>query len=82
MVPAHGSRISAVGACSVNPPFRPTRASSKPTYGLTHPWRPGLIAPFPHPNIMGQQLNKIIKRKRRAAYLKRKKAAASAAKKK
>jgi hypothetical protein len=31
---------------------------------------------------MGQQLNKIIKRKRRAAYLKRKKAKAMAAKKK
>ena len=28
------------------------------------------------PNIMGQQLNKYIKRKRRAAYLKRKKAKA------
>jgi hypothetical protein len=36
----------------------------------------GLISPFPHHNTMGQQLNKIIKRKRRAAYLKRKKAAA------
>ena len=31
---------------------------------------------------MGQQLNKIIKRRRRAAYLKRKKALAKVAKKK
>jgi hypothetical protein len=31
---------------------------------------------------MGQQLNKVIKRKRRASYLKRKKAAAKAASKK
>jgi len=31
---------------------------------------------------MGQQLNKVIKRKRRAAYLKRKKATAKAASKK
>ena len=38
--------------------------------------------PFPASNTMGQQYNKIIKRKRRAAYLKRKKAAAKAAKKK
>ncbi len=30
--------------------------------------------PFSLPNTMGQQLNKYIKRKRRAAYLKRKKA--------
>jgi hypothetical protein len=29
--------------------------------------------PFTLPNTMGQQLNKHIKRKRRAAYLKRKK---------
>jgi hypothetical protein len=41
-----------------------------------------LIAPFPQNTTMGQQLNKIIKRKRRAAYLKRKKAAAVATKKK
>ncbi len=40
------------------------------------------MAPFPHHTTMGQQLNKIIKRKRRAAYLKRKKVAAKAAKKK
>ena len=36
----------------------------------------------PFPLIMGQQLNKIIKRKRRAAYLKRKKVAAKAVAKK
>jgi hypothetical protein len=41
-----------------------------------------LIIPFPYQITMGQQLNKIIKRKRRAAYLKRKKAAATASKKK
>jgi hypothetical protein len=41
-----------------------------------------VINPFPHHTTMGQQLNKIIKRKRRAAYLKRKKAKALAAKKK
>jgi len=34
------------------------------------------------PNTMGQQLNKYIKRKRRAAYLKRKKEKVKAAKKK
>jgi len=49
---------------------------------LTHRERLGLIGLYPHHNTMGQQLNKIIKRKRRAAYLKRKKAAATAAKKK
>jgi hypothetical protein len=49
---------------------------------LTHPGRTGLINPFPYHTTMGQQLNKIIKRKRRAAYLKRKKAKALAAKKK
>ena len=43
---------------------------------LTRLARFGQITPFPHPNTMGQQLNKIIKRKRRAAYRKRKKAAA------
>ncbi len=37
---------------------------------------------FPHHTTMGQQLNKIIKRKRRARYLKRKRTAAKAAKKK
>jgi hypothetical protein len=40
------------------------------------------MIPFPNHITMGQQLNKIIKRKRRAAYLKRKKLAATAAKKK
>jgi len=49
---------------------------------LTHLSRFGQITPFPYHNTMGQQLNKIIKRKRRAAYLKRKKAKALAAKKK
>ena len=53
-----------------------------PTRGLTHLSRFGLMAPFHRSNTMGQQLNKIIKRKRRAAYLKRKKAKAAAAKKK
>ena len=43
---------------------------------MTRLLRFGQIIPFPHHNTMGQQLNKIIKRKRRAAYLKRKKAAA------
>ena len=38
--------------------------------------------PFTLPNTMGQQLNKHIKRKRRAAYLKRKKARAKLAAKK
>jgi hypothetical protein len=37
---------------------------------------------FTLPNTMGQQLNKYIKRKRRAAYLKRKKAKAKLAAKK
>jgi len=37
---------------------------------------------FTPPNTMGQQLNKYIKRKRRAAYLKRKKAKAKLAAKK
>lgn len=32
--------------------------------------------PFQHRKTMGQQTNKIIKRRRRAAYLKRKKASA------
>jgi hypothetical protein len=41
-----------------------------------------LIIPFANHTTMGQQLNKIIKRKRRAAYLKRKKLAATASKKK
>ena len=49
---------------------------------MTRQSLPGLIAPFPNINTMGQQTNKIIKRKRRAAYLKRKKVAAAAAKKK
>jgi hypothetical protein len=49
---------------------------------LTRLPRFGLISAFLHHNTMGQQLNKIIKRKRRAAYLKRKKAKAAAAKKK
>jgi len=52
------------------------------TQGLTHLSRFGLMFAFPRKNTMGQQLNKIIKRKRRAAYLKRKKAKAAAAKKK
>jgi hypothetical protein len=43
---------------------------------LTHLSGFGLITPFPYHTTMGQQLNKIIKRKRRAAYLKRKKLAA------
>ena len=38
--------------------------------------------PFTLSPTMGQQLNKYIKRKRRAAYLKRKKARVAAAKKK
>jgi hypothetical protein len=49
---------------------------------LTHLSGFGLMALLLHHNTMGQQLNKIIKRKRRAAYLKRKKAKATAAKKK
>jgi len=49
---------------------------------LTHLSPAGLIDPFPYHTTMGQQLNKIIKRKRRAAYLKRKKAKALVAKKK
>jgi hypothetical protein len=53
-----------------------------PRKDLTHPPLEGLIDPFPNHTTMGQQLNKIIKRKRRAAYLKRKKAKALASKKK
>jgi hypothetical protein len=53
-----------------------------PRKDLTHPPPEGLIDPFPNHTTMGQQLNKIIKRKRRAAYLKRRKAKALAAKKK
>ena len=66
-------------------------AIRKPDFKLTHypqtlvldsysPFRSD--RPFPTSRTMGQQLNKIIKRKRRAAYLKRKKLAAAAAKKK
>jgi len=53
-----------------------------PTLGLDSPFPLRSDGPFPHHTTMGQQLNKIIKRKRRAAYLKRKKVAAKAAKKK
>jgi hypothetical protein len=42
----------------------------------------GRIGPSPFPIIMSQQLNKVIKRKRRAAYLKRRKVRLAAAKKK
>jgi len=48
---------------------------------LTRP-RPYELSPLHISNIMGQQLNKIIKRKRRAAYLKRKKARTPAVAKK
>jgi hypothetical protein len=56
--------------------------TTAPRKDLTHLSRAGLIDPFPYHTTMGQQLNKIIKRKRRAAYLKRKKAKALVAKKK
>ena len=44
--------------------------------------RPHLNRPRPPDTIMGQQLNKHIKRKRRAAYLKRRKERAKVAGKK
>ena len=71
--------------------MRPTRAKeahrakvrhNRPTQGLDSPPRFQSDDPFPYHTTMGQQLNKIIKRKRRAAYLKRKKVAAAAVKKK
>jgi hypothetical protein len=49
---------------------------------LTRICRLGVMAAFPPHITMGQQLNKIIKRKRRARYLKRKRTAAKATKKK
>ena len=52
------------------------------TPGLDSPLSIRSDHPFPNHTTMGQQLNKIIKRKRRAAYLKRRKAKAVAAKKK
>lgn len=53
----------------------------RPQLRLTLPGRSEL-SPLLSPIIMGQQLNKYIKRKRRAAYLKRKKARVKAAGKK
>jgi hypothetical protein len=43
------------------------------TFTLLPAWAGGKLTAVFNPNIMGQQLNKIIKRRRRKAYLERKK---------
>ena len=55
------------------PPRDPNTAVGRPRLRLDSPGGRLKHFPFSLPNIMGQQLNKYIKRKRRAAYLKRKK---------
>ena len=89
LIPVHtrGSSQPRASSLDLGPSVRPntagsSRRSTLPPKVLTHRKRLGVIGLYTPTNTMGQQLNKIIKRKRRAAYLKRKKAAATAAKKK
>ncbi len=60
----------------------PGRAPADRPRRLTLPGRTGTSPAFLPPHTMGQQLNKYIKRKRRAAYLKRRKERVKAAAKK